>query len=53
MDEKSSWPCMTSLDECMQARVTRAHLFYLSIDDFDSNDSWKTINTIFDFSCSR
>ena len=29
MDEKSSWPCMTSLDECMQARITRAHLFYL------------------------
>ena len=34
MDEKSSRPCMTSLDECMQARITHAHLFYLGIDDF-------------------
>ena len=25
---------MTSLDECMQARIGRAHSFYLGIDDF-------------------
>ena len=30
MDEISSRPCMTSVDECMQARITRAHSFYLT-----------------------
>ena len=35
MDEKSTWPCMTSLYECMQARIMLAHLFYLCINDFD------------------
>ena len=30
----SSQPCMTSLDEYMQARIRRAHSFYLVIDDF-------------------
>ena len=25
---------MMSLDECMQARIMHAHLFYLGIDDF-------------------
>ena len=25
---------MTLLDECMQARIMHAHLFYLGIDDF-------------------
>ena len=41
MDEKSSQPCMTSLDECMQARKTRAHLFYLGI----GNDKWCTCSS--------
>ena len=26
---------MTSLDKCMQARITHAHSFYLGIDDFE------------------
>ena len=30
----SSQPCMTSLDECMRARIMQAHSFYLGIDDF-------------------
>ena len=34
MDEKSSQPCMTSLGECMRARITLANPFYLGIDDF-------------------
>ena len=29
MDENSSLPCMTQMDECIQARITHAHLFYL------------------------
>ena len=31
---------MTSLDEYMQARIMRAHLFYLGIDDFDQKVSF-------------
>ena len=34
LDEKSSQPCMMSLDECMQVRKMHAHSFYLGIDDF-------------------
>ena len=30
----SASPCLMSLDECMQARKTHAHSFYLGIDDF-------------------
>ena len=29
MDEKSNRACMMSLDECMQARIMHAHLFYI------------------------
>ena len=29
---------MMSLDECMQARKMRAHLFYLGMDDWSKSD---------------
>ena len=37
---------MASLDECMQARITRTHLFYLGIDDFDDRVPLNTFKGI-------
>ena len=41
MDEKSTPPCITSLDECMHARIRHAHSFFLGIDDFVNREASK------------
>ena len=41
---------MTSLDECMQARIRRAYSFYLGIDDFGLNKLLDLISLEFIYS---